>query len=360
MAQNRLNTLEQYENEEEVKSLLRLLESPRLKSHLKAPPDFRRKVLARIAQVPDHPGFFELLRRFSISFPLFGFRPILASAVVILLSVPIIRSHYLPALRGEQPLEDTGQTPSSPLLVPPTSLSSSAPSAIREQPTIVEQPYNKTERNDPLTLNQTRNSTMKLNTQIPDTSQFIESLTLSNVPPQLRNRGIPLSDIPTQLGSRGIPLSNETQAKPRIHCQYYWRQSIAQDPSRSIPLAAAMKTYELYLSFANDSARLTKEAKETLDNLGKALTSDKLVGCCFQIEGYTDNSGEPQHDLQLSQQQADSVRHYLENNYDLKERLIAVGYGQTKPIADNATAEGRQKNRRIRIVNLGYEQSAND
>ena len=112
MEQNKQNPLEQYETDKEVKSLLRLLELPQLKSHLKAPPDFRRKVLARVAQLPDHPGFFELLRRFSISFPLFSFRPVLASTVIILLSIPLIRLHYLPALRGERPLEDMGRVPS--------------------------------------------------------------------------------------------------------------------------------------------------------------------------------------------------------------------------------------------------------
>lgn len=359
MARNNQHTLEQYENEEEIKDLLRLLGAEKLKSELKAPPDFRRKVLARVGQLPVRKGFFERLPawadvRLLHFFPALGFRPVLASAVIILLSIPLIRSHYLPAFRGEatfeDPLRDPARVP-SPL---PASPLPSSPSVGPDQLTRVEQSSpNWPTRNDPPAPGQERNLTIRSSRQIPDTQKFIEGLTPSAASLRPGSRGLPLTEAPSPPRSRGLPLAEETSAKPKLSCERYWQQVREQSSSRGVPLTSSMRTYELYLLFADDSAQLTHDAKKALDNLGQALKSDKLSGYCFQIEGHTDNGGEPQQNLQLSQQQADSVRRYLEANYHLRERTIAVGYGQTNPIADNTTEEGRQKNRRVGIVNLG-------
>ena len=69
------------------------------------------------------------------------------------------------------------------------------------------------------------------------------------------------------------------------------------------------------------------------------------------IEGHTDSQGDDQFNQNLSQERADSIKQYMINamlipNY----RIIATGYGETRPIANNETALGRQKNRRIDIV----------
>jgi outer membrane protein OmpA-like peptidoglycan-associated protein len=69
------------------------------------------------------------------------------------------------------------------------------------------------------------------------------------------------------------------------------------------------------------------------------------------IEGHTDNVGREEANVHLSQERANSVRAYLIEKFGIeKERLQAVGYGPQKPIADNATAEGKQKNRRVQAV----------
>lgn len=66
------------------------------------------------------------------------------------------------------------------------------------------------------------------------------------------------------------------------------------------------------------------------------------------IEGHTDNRGSYQYNIKLSERRADSVRNYLIEKFGIApERLTTKGYGYTKPIATNKTAEGRQKNRRI-------------
>lgn len=66
------------------------------------------------------------------------------------------------------------------------------------------------------------------------------------------------------------------------------------------------------------------------------------------IEGHTDSVGDKAANMKLSQRRADSVRKYLVDKFGIApERVKAVGYGPTKPVADNKTAAGKQKNRRI-------------
>lgn len=66
------------------------------------------------------------------------------------------------------------------------------------------------------------------------------------------------------------------------------------------------------------------------------------------IEGHTDNVGKESANIKLSQARADSIKNYLVKNFKIDpSRLKAIGYGPTKPIASNKTAEGRQKNRRV-------------
>lgn len=69
------------------------------------------------------------------------------------------------------------------------------------------------------------------------------------------------------------------------------------------------------------------------------------------IAGYTDNQGDAQYNLQLSQRRAEAVRQYLIDHFNIDaNKLVAKGYGDTQPIADNATEAGRQKNRRVEVV----------
>ncbi len=66
-----------------------------------------------------------------------------------------------------------------------------------------------------------------------------------------------------------------------------------------------------------------------------------------EISGHTDNSGSADHNRQLSEKRAQSVYNYLVQNGIDKSRLTPKGFGADKPVASNATPEGRQSNRRI-------------
>ena len=92
-------------------------------------------------------------------------------------------------------------------------------------------------------------------------------------------------------------------------------------------------------------AKFNNEIKQVADFM-KQYPGTKAV-----IQGHTDNVGSEASNIKLSQARANSVRTYLIEKFGIeKDRLTAVGYGPKKPIASNATAEGKQKNRRVEAV----------
>ncbi len=100
------------------------------------------------------------------------------------------------------------------------------------------------------------------------------------------------------------------------------------------------------VQFATGTSNLTAAAKAELNKLADILNKDyPLVR--MKIEGHTDNVGKPEANQLLSENRASAVKKYLVSRKVDTDRLDEVGYGQDQPIADNATAEGRAKNRRV-------------
>ena len=107
----------------------------------------------------------------------------------------------------------------------------------------------------------------------------------------------------------------------------------------------------LLITFETNSAALTPHAKQSLDVVGEALSSDKLVDFRFAIQGHADPRGDSEYDLQLSQLRAESVRQYLVQNKHIEDsRLEAVGKGDKELM--NTTNPIAPENRRVTIVNL--------
>jgi outer membrane protein OmpA-like peptidoglycan-associated protein len=76
-------------------------------------------------------------------------------------------------------------------------------------------------------------------------------------------------------------------------------------------------------------------------------------GLNLAIEGHTDSTGSDELNQKLSEQRADVVRSYLIEQGLGESTVTAQGFGKTMPVADNATAAGRQKNRRVEIIVSG-------
>jgi outer membrane protein OmpA-like peptidoglycan-associated protein len=97
------------------------------------------------------------------------------------------------------------------------------------------------------------------------------------------------------------------------------------------------------------STMLSDEAKAKID---KMFTSDDvdLTNAHFEIEGYTDNLGSKEVNEQYGRARANAVKQYLGECYEIPAGSIkVVSYGMEKPVADNSTAEGRARNRRVVI-----------
>jgi outer membrane protein OmpA-like peptidoglycan-associated protein len=100
--------------------------------------------------------------------------------------------------------------------------------------------------------------------------------------------------------------------------------------------------------FASNQSFLLPNARPKLDEIAAAL--QKSEGDRFVVEGHTDARGSDSANQDLSLRRAQTVRDYLVERGVASEKIRAVGYGKSRSVADNATAEGRANNRRVEII----------
>lgn len=105
---------------------------------------------------------------------------------------------------------------------------------------------------------------------------------------------------------------------------------------------------KINLLFKSDSDEVDEFKLGDLDQVMKSATSTKYQR--IVVEGHTDSVGVEAYNLDLSQRRANGVRAFLIERYKIpKDKIQAIGYGQTRPIADNGNFQGRQKNRRVEL-----------
>ena len=102
------------------------------------------------------------------------------------------------------------------------------------------------------------------------------------------------------------------------------------------------------ITFATDSSDLSPAFFDVLNSVGKVLTEfDQTV---VEVAGHTDSTGSDAYNQGLSERRASSVATYLRGQGIMTDRLITIGMGESRPIADNSTSAGRQANRRVEIT----------
>jgi OOP family OmpA-OmpF porin len=105
------------------------------------------------------------------------------------------------------------------------------------------------------------------------------------------------------------------------------------------------------INFKTGSADITKDSHSVLDKTVQVLADYPDVK--LEIGGHTDNVGKAEHNLELSQKRAESVKTYLVGKGISADRLTAVGYGMDKPLTANKTAADKAKNRRTEFTLVG-------
>jgi outer membrane protein OmpA-like peptidoglycan-associated protein len=118
----------------------------------------------------------------------------------------------------------------------------------------------------------------------------------------------------------------------------------------------AIKT--ITVNFVTGSAKLGPKAKAEIDNAAAWVKTQNTKGWVMAVIGYADTTGSSARNIDLSERRANSVIYYIVAKYKMPlHRLVQpFGYGQLEPVAENATAAGRAKNRRVEIrlmVNKG-------
>ncbi len=114
------------------------------------------------------------------------------------------------------------------------------------------------------------------------------------------------------------------------------------------------------VTFRVNSAVLSPEAKQTLDELAGKTTSARAF--MIEVAGHTDSTGSDAKNFRLSRARADAVVQYLavQHKIPLRRFVTPMGYGKTEAVADNTTREGREQNRRVEvkmIINRGLSQT---
>ena len=124
--------------------------------------------------------------------------------------------------------------------------------------------------------------------------------------------------------------------------------TIASTPSPAVK-AAASKIDEVLknkvVEFRSGSAVLTSTGRATLADIHAVLKDNPSLN--FEVQGHTDSTGTESANQALSQARADAIKTYLAGLGIAPERMVSKGYGSTQPVADNNTALGRARNRRI-------------
>lgn len=142
----------------------------------------------------------------------------------------------------------------------------------------------------------------------------------------------------------GIPPSPEPIPTPTVIAV-----PVAPDTLAPMPVLKSGVQFDLpNVYFETAKARLLPQSARTLDRLAEALLAQPALQ--IQISGHTDIIGDPDLNQRLSEARAECVLDYLAMRGVTPERLSALGYGSTRPIARNNSAAERARNRRVEVI----------
>src|SRR6266704_1122061 len=110
----------------------------------------------------------------------------------------------------------------------------------------------------------------------------------------------------------------------------------------------AAQTADRKAETANEGVQQANNRISTLDQIAGAVGGQQF-GYMIEVQGYTDNTGDEQYNIGLSQRRAEAVERYLVSKNIPLFRVSIVGLGKDKPVADNKSRDGRAQNRRVEV-----------
>jgi outer membrane protein OmpA-like peptidoglycan-associated protein len=127
---------------------------------------------------------------------------------------------------------------------------------------------------------------------------------------------------------------------------------LTQDNEGHVLIQVSLRVWAT-INFEYNSAEILESSEGILTAFGHALNTPALRDCGLIIAGHTDGRGSESYNMELSRRRASSVAEWLTERMGIApERLILTAYGLSHPVADNSTAEGRAKNRRVEFILL--------
>ena len=178
---------------------------------------------------------------------------------------------------------------------------------------------------------------LPVNKRISDTEANVTQLggRVSNVEGQVQTMSQQIADLDRRL--------NQTDAKANQALDNIQRLKL----ERKMVLDLKQGAF-----FANNSTVLTEQARKDIDSFLSDLRGDLSGGgLLFVVAGYTDNVGSQKYNYELGRLRADNVASYLTTQKKIDPASLSViSFGENGPVADNSTAEGRAKNRRVEIL----------
>jgi outer membrane protein OmpA-like peptidoglycan-associated protein len=132
---------------------------------------------------------------------------------------------------------------------------------------------------------------------------------------------------------------------------------IRHKPRRSLVRVTAKEiTIKQQVQFALDQAVILPESTPLLIEIADVLIKNPRIEE-VEVQGHTDNTGTPAHNMDLSERRANAVRDWLVKHGVAADRLVAKGYGQTKPLVPNVTTANKARNRRVQFIILKQEKA---
>src|SRR6201984_269757 len=167
--------------------------------------------------------------------------------------------------------------------------------------------------------------------------------------------------------TRGLSTGPQTQPAPAAAAaEGQLIQSLRNRPTRSLSatereeIATIVKDkpkIDLEINFDYNSANISNRSLPSVQALGRALSNPELKGSTFIVAGHTDAVGGDSYNQDLSERRADSIKHYLMDNYHISSAdLVTVGYGKTKLKDPNQPLA--EVNRRVQVVNMENKTTA--